>query len=52
MFLAGILDLPAPSVLGPLAVVRVGDTSPHSMEAHAFMGADGEIVRRSSRRSS
>ena len=37
MFLTEILGLPAPSLFGPFAVVRVGDTSLD------YMNADGEI---------
>ncbi len=37
MFLSEILGLPAPSLFGPFAVVRVGDTSLDYIEA------DGDI---------
>jgi hypothetical protein len=44
MFLTQILGLPAPSLLGPFAVVRVGDTSLDYMDVKEYMGANGEIT--------
>jgi catechol 2,3-dioxygenase-like lactoylglutathione lyase family enzyme len=43
-FLSTILGLPAPSVLGPFAVVRVGDTSLDYMDVKEYRGAGSEIV--------
>ena len=44
LFLSTILGLPAPSVLGPFAVVRVGDTSLDYMNVTEYRGAGAEIV--------
>ena len=43
-FLTTILGLPPASVLGPFAVVRVGDTSLDYMDVKEYRGADGDIV--------
>jgi hypothetical protein len=43
-FLAQILGLPAPSLLGPFAVVRVGDTSLDYMDVTEYRGDNGEIT--------
>jgi catechol 2,3-dioxygenase-like lactoylglutathione lyase family enzyme len=43
-FLTQILNLPAPSLLGPFAVVRIGDTSLDYMDVKEYRGADTEIA--------
>jgi len=43
-FLTTILGLPPAAVLGPFAVVRVGDTSLDYMDVKDYRGADGEIA--------
>jgi catechol 2,3-dioxygenase-like lactoylglutathione lyase family enzyme len=43
-FLTTLLGLPAPSLLGPFAVVRIGDTSLDYMDVKEYMGANGEIT--------
>ena len=44
LFLTEILGLPAPSLLGPFAAVRVGDTSLDYMDVTEYRGANGEIT--------
>jgi catechol 2,3-dioxygenase-like lactoylglutathione lyase family enzyme len=43
-FLTQILGLPAPSLLGPFAVVRVGDTSLDYMNVEDYKGPNSEIT--------
>jgi catechol 2,3-dioxygenase-like lactoylglutathione lyase family enzyme len=43
-FLTQIFGLPAPSLLGPFAVVRVGDTSLDYMDVKEYRGPDGEMT--------
>ncbi|MFO1152799.1 MAG: VOC family protein [Rhodospirillales bacterium] len=43
LFLTELLGLPPPAVLGPFAVVQVGDTSLDYMEAEEY-GTSGEIT--------
>ena len=43
LFLTEMLGLPAPSVLGPFAVVQVGDTSLDFMDAKEYGGESDEI---------
>jgi catechol 2,3-dioxygenase-like lactoylglutathione lyase family enzyme len=43
-FLTQLLGLPAPSLLGPFAVVRVGDTSLDYMDVKEYRGTDGEMT--------
>jgi hypothetical protein len=44
MFVTQILGLPAPSLLGPFVVVRVGETSLDYMDVQDYRGPDGEIA--------
>ena len=43
-FLTQILGLPAPSLLGPFAVVPVGDTSLDYMDVEEYRGTNSEIT--------
>lgn len=43
-FLAEMLGLPPPTVLGPFAMVTVGDTTLDYMDVEEFRGAAGEIA--------
>lgn len=43
-FLTQLLGLPAPSLLGPFAVVQVGDTSLDYMDVEEYRGTNGEIT--------
>ena len=43
-FLTQIFGLPAPSLLGPFAVVRMGDTSLDYMDVKEYRGTDGEMT--------
>jgi catechol 2,3-dioxygenase-like lactoylglutathione lyase family enzyme len=43
-FVTQILGLPAPSLLGPFAVVRVGDTSLDYMDLKEYRGPDSEMT--------
>jgi catechol 2,3-dioxygenase-like lactoylglutathione lyase family enzyme len=42
-FLTEILGLPSPSLVGPFAVVQVGDTSLDYMDVKEYMGESAEI---------
>jgi hypothetical protein len=44
LFLTEMLGLPAPVLLGPFAVVRVGETSLDYMDVKEYRGANGEIA--------